>query len=331
MSNLHILVVGAGSAGQRHARNLRSLGCRISACDPREDRLYEIEKEEPLAGKYAELTQALSAAEYDGFIIASPPLYHVSQTLQVLACQRKWVLCEKPLSVNAGEARKLEQYADHVMLGYTYRWWPPIQSFRKRLRSGEIGPVRSLRFVMSAHLQDWHPWEKYQDFFMSRRELGGGALLDESHFLDLMLWFLGTPSKIYAQVDKISRLEIDSDDNVDVLISYENGIRVNLHLDLIGRPHERRITAVGEDGTLVYSYEENAVKVSHTGTKSWETELFDCERNEMFIGAAKEFLALILRETTACSCGVEDGIHTLVLVDACRESAQTGKAVALGS
>jgi predicted dehydrogenase len=118
---------------------------------------------------------------------------------------------------------------------------------------------------------------------------------------------------------------------VDILISYVNGIRVNLHLDLIGRPHERRITAVGEDGTLVYSYEDNAVKVSHTGAQSWETELFDCERNEMFIGAAKEFLALILREATTCSCGVEDGIHTLMLVDACRQSAQTGKAVALGS
>ena len=331
MSNPHILVVGAGSAGQRHARNLRSLGCRISACDPREDRLHEIETEELLAGKYPALTQALSAAEYDGFVIASPPLYHVGQALQVLACQHKWVLCEKPLSINADEARKLEQYTDRVMLGYTYRWWPPIQSFRNHLRSGEIGPVRNLRFVMSAHLQDWHPWEKYQDFFMSRRELGGGALLDESHFIDLMLWFLGTPSKIYAQVEKISRLEIDSDDNVDILISYENGLRVNLHLDLIGRPHERSITAVGEGGTLVYSYEENAVKVSHTAAQSWQTERFDCERNEMFMGAAKEFLSLIRRETTNYSCGVQDGINTLVLVDACRQSAQTGKAVVLGS
>jgi predicted dehydrogenase len=161
--------------------------------------------------------------------------------------------------------------------------------------------------------------------------LGGGALLDESHFIDLMLWFLGTPSKIYAHVDKISGLEIDSDDNVDVLVSYANGTRVNLHLDLIGRPHERSVTAVGEGGTLVYSYEENAVKVGHTAAQSWETEPFDCERNQMFVGAAREFLSLIRGETTACSCGVDDGIEALMLVDACRQSAETGKAVALGS
>lgn len=328
-SSLHILVVGAGSAGKRHARNLRNLGCCISACDPREDRLFEIEKEGPLSGKHATLDQALSAARYDGFVIASPPSYHVDQVLQVLADQQKWVLCEKPLSINAAEARKLEQLADCVLLAYTYRWWPPIQSFRKRLRSGEIGPVRNMRFVMSAHLEDWHPWEKYQDFFMARRELGGGALLDESHFVDLMLWMLGTPGKIYANIDKISGLEIDSDDNVDILASYPNGIRVNLHLDLIGRPHQRSITAVGEAGTLLYSYEENAVKVSHVSAQQWASVQFRCERNDMFVGAAKEFLALIRGEAKVCSCSVQDGIHTLAVVDACRHSAQIGSAVAL--
>ncbi|MEW6304501.1 MAG: Gfo/Idh/MocA family oxidoreductase [Verrucomicrobiota bacterium] len=327
MSNPHILIIGSGSAGKRHARNLRQLDCWISAFDPREDRLNEIEKEGPLAGRYTLLDKALDAAEYDGFVIASPPSYHVDQVLQVLARQRKWVLCEKPLSLDAKQAQRLEGCADRVLLGYTYRWWPPVQSFRKRLRASEVGPVRSLRFVMSAHLADWHPWERYQEFFMSRRELGGGALLDESHFIDLMVWFLGAPNKVYAHVDKISRLEIDSDDNVDILVSYASGMRVNLHLDLIGRPHQRTITAVGEDGTLVYSYEENAVKVCHEGSARWQVEQFGCDRNDMFMGVAQEFLSLIRGETKAYTCGVQDGIYTLQIVDACRASAQTGQAV----
>jgi predicted dehydrogenase len=49
---------------------------------------------------------------------------------------------------------------------------------------------------MSAHLADWHPWERYQDFFMAQAALGGGALLDESHFLDLMLWSLAVFSAV---------------------------------------------------------------------------------------------------------------------------------------
>ncbi len=325
----HILIVGAGSAGQRHARNLGALGCRISAFDPRADRLEEIGRQLALIGRYTALEEALASGEFDGYVIASPPAFHVPQVLQVLDRRSGWVLCEKPLSLSAPESSKLRRHAERILLGYTYRWWPPIRRLRQRMLSGEVGAIRNVRFVMSAHLQDWHPWEKYQEFFMSRREMGGGALLDESHFIDLMLWFLGAPASLYAQVDKISDLEIDSDDNVDILAAYPNGTRVNLHLDLIGRPHDRSITIVGEQGTLVYSYEENAVKVGHEGARKWEVESFDCERNEMFVGAARELLALMSGEVKQVSCSVQDGIRTLELVDACRESALTGKSVAI--
>jgi predicted dehydrogenase len=326
----HILVLGAGSAGRRHARNLRDLGCRISAFDPREDRLDEAAAEGPVVGKHRTLEQALSAGGYDGYVIASPPSYHVDQALRLLADGNATVLCEKPLSINAVEARRLAPFADRVVLAYTYRWWPPIRSFRERLRAGEIGPVRNVRFVMSAHLADWHPWESYRDFFMARPDQGGGALLDESHFVDLMLWMLGTPDTIYAQVDKVSDLAIDTDDNVDILASYANGVRVNLHLDLIGRPHVRDITAVGEGGTLAYSYAENVVKAGTTGKPEWDAVPYECERNDMFIGAAEEFLSLACGNAAVRTCTVEDGIRALAVVDACRESARAGRIVKLG-
>ena len=73
---------------------------------------------------------------------------------------------------------------------------------------------------MSAHLADWHPWEQYQDFFMAKKNLGGGALLDESHWIDLMVWFFGLPQSIIGKVEKISDLDIETDDNVDFLSLY---------------------------------------------------------------------------------------------------------------
>jgi lactate dehydrogenase-like 2-hydroxyacid dehydrogenase len=33
----HILIVGTGSVGKRHARNLSDLGCTVSCVDPRRD------------------------------------------------------------------------------------------------------------------------------------------------------------------------------------------------------------------------------------------------------------------------------------------------------
>ncbi len=325
----HILVLGTGSAGKRHARNLRQLGCIISVFDPRADRVAEAAAEGPVRGQFTEMAAALNAAAYDGFMVASPPAFHVEQVLEVIRAQPRWVLCEKPLSVNATEARRLLPVANRVLLAYTYRWWPPVIEFRRRLLAGDIGTPRHLRFVMSAHLADWHPWEKYQDFFMANRELGGGALLDESHFVDLMLWMLGKPESLFASVDKISDLEINTDDNVDILVRYANGLRVNLHLDLIGRPYERSITAVGEAGTLVWSYEDNNVKLGKTGERTWQTQPFNCERNEMFLGAAREFVALIRGEKPTPSCSVADGLAVLEMLDLCRQSAASGQSCRL--
>jgi predicted dehydrogenase len=329
-SQAQILVVGSGSAGQRHGRNLRQLGCSISYFDPRSDRVEEAAADDAAAGRFTDLDSAISSRAWDGMVVASPPNFHVDQILQILQAQRCPLLSEKPLSIDAPSAARLLEYSSRILLGYTYRWWPPLAEYRRRLQAGAIGRIRNMRFVMSAHLADWHPWEPYQDFFMAQKGLGGGALLDESHFIDLMLWFLGWPVSVYAQVDKISDLEIDSDDNVDILIRYASGERVNLHLDLIGRPHERSITAVGEDGSLVYSYEDNAILHGTQGEKVWETQNFECERNDMFMGVARDYLDMISGRLVNRHCTVEDGVAALKIVDACRQSSATGRTVALG-
>jgi len=145
-----------------------------------------------------------------------------------------------------------------------------------------------------------------------------------------MLWIAGWPAKVYAQVEKISSLEISADDNVDILVSYASGLRVNLHLDLLGRPHERSITAMGEGGTLAYVYEENVIKLCREGAASWQRETFTCERNEMFVGAAKELLARVRGGSASpLTCSVADGIRALQIVDACRESSASGRVALL--
>src|SRR5436190_5931649 len=254
-----ILIIGTGSVGRRHAKNMVHLGAQVSCFDPRGDRLQQAKSEIPaLVHTYNDLNQALNEATFYGVVVASPPRFHVEQAE---TCLRRGlpVLLEKPVSPGLEEAVRLEKTVAEtnvpLLLGYTYRWWPPLMAMKERLR--EVGPLRHARFVMSAHLADWHPWENYQDFFMASRELGGGALLDESHFIDLMLWLFGKPDALTGRVEHLSSLEITTDDNVDLLCIYKDNFRVTIHLDLFGRPHEKSLTAAGEDGTLQCLFDHN--------------------------------------------------------------------------
>lgn len=325
----HILIIGTGSAGKRHANNFSSLGCEISCMDPRQDRLDDIGAEEiNLRSAFTSVEEAFASGEkFDGVVVASPPSFHVDQCISTLK-RGVPVLLEKPVSPDLSAALKLhtalKETPAPLLLGYTWRWWPPLQKVKQLVDQQVVGKLKFVKFTMAAHLADWHPWERYQDFFMSSKAMGGGAMLDESHWLDLMLWFFGIPERLFAKVEKISGLEIETDDNVDMLVFYKDNLRVSLHLDLYARPHEKSIQFVGEDGTLVW--EPNLIKMGKKMDPEWEVQEFDYDRNDMFVGVAEEFLKILGGDETP-SCNIDDGVRVLTLIEAARQSSRTEKVI----
>lgn len=329
MSAKHVLIIGSGSVGKRHARNLAALGCTISCSDPRSDRRSEMRAQLPLVGDFADEITAMSATSYDGVVIGSPPPFHVAQSARALSAGVP-VLLEKPVCADLVSAEHLAltvaRSQTALLLSYTWRWWLPLAEVRSILKSQAIGQLRHVHFHMSAHLADWHPWERYQDFFMAKRALGGGALLDESHWLDLMIWFFGMPAEVSGRIEKISDLEIETDDNVDLLLSYADGKRVTMHLDLYGRPHEKFIRFVGSNGTLLWTADPNRIAVGRG--QLWEQTDYTGDRNDMFVAVAKEFLD-VMNGGAVRTCTVEDGVRVLRVIEAARTASHEGRSVSI--
>jgi predicted dehydrogenase len=154
-------------------------------------------------------------------------------------------------------------------------------------------------------------------------------LLDESHFIDLMLWLFGSPERIFARIDKISDLDIETDDVVDIVATYRDGFRATIHLDLFGRPHEKQILVVGETGTVQCLFGPDVVRIGRSPGQEWETETFSVERNDMFMGVAREFLELIEGSRSQMTCTIDDGMNVLNVLDTCRQSQDLRCEVAL--
>ena len=331
MSKKHILIVGTGSAGLRHGRNLTSLGASVLGMDPSGERRATF-IDEFHTSVYETLDDALAGGGLDGVAVCSPTRFHVEQCVPALEAGLP-VLLEKPVSKTLTEAEYLAgamiRTGTPLLLGYTWRWWPPLSRVQELLAQNSVGAIRYLEFTMSAHLEDWHPGEPLTEFFMSSAELGGGALLDESHWVDLMLWFFGMPESLSARVEKISNLNITSDDNVDMMINFASGLRANLHLDLYGRPHRKSIRFVGEGGTILWSEAPNQIAVFLEAGKNWSEEIFTCERNDMFIGVAREYLD-VLDGAAPHTCTIDDGLDVMSLLEAARQSHNTDRQVELG-
>lgn len=331
---MHGLIVGTGSVGKRHAINLRKLGVEISIVDPLADRRRKVADEVDVKAAYQSLEDALKAQRFDLAVISSPSSFHAPQALLLIEHEVP-TLVEKPLATTLSAARHISEMVEEAgvptLLGYTWRWWPPLLQLKQMISQGDIGPPLVVQATLAAHLADWHPWEDYRNFYMAHSEMGGGALLDESHWIDLMIWLFGMPDAVVGAVDHISPLEIDTDDNVDLLMTYRDpGLRVNIHLDLLSRPHERSIRVVGETGTIVWSYQPNQVslwKNSNTEAKVWD---FNFDRNLMFLEMTTDFLEVAARVKDP-SCTVKDGVAVLTIIEAVLLSNKSGRRIELGA
>jgi predicted dehydrogenase len=316
---IEILVVGYGSAGQRHARNLAKRGAIISAVD-NDPKRFEATGGPKLRGGFATVEQALASERFGAVVIATPTAFHVDQTVALLRAGLP-VMLEKPVSPDLKSAQLLSDVQAEanvpVLLGYTWRWWPALIELRARLKSGVIGRPLRAEFVMASHLEDWHPGEPLSEFFMSKAALGGGALLDESHWLDQMLWMFGEPEEIAADVERVSALPIDSDDHVELRAFYPDGLRVRVHLDLYTRPTERSIAIYGEKGMMHWRFETGCLTlVSAIGDR--QEIRYTNDRNDMFEALADEFLSMNNRRAVTCS--LQDGLSVMRIIEAARDS-----------
>jgi len=323
------LIVGGGSVGKRHLRNLITLGeTGFGVVDTRADRRDELAREPGVDRVYADLPTALRDG-YEVVVVGAPTAFHIDIGRRAIAAGAH-VLMEKPLSHTMDGVAELIAEADRaarrLMVGYTYRFWPPLQRVKERLDAGDIGQVYFANVVFSQYLPDWHPWEDYRTWFMSSGAEGGGALLDESHTIDMIRWFLGEVDSVVCEVGNVSTLEMTADDFARLFLTFESGARATLHMDVFGRCPQRWLEFLGAHGNLRCDINRNEITVFDARTGETATERFTCERNEMFVEEVRHFLA-VLRGAVPPIVSAADAAQTLAVALAGAQSSEQGARV----
>jgi len=296
-NDYRVLVVGAGSIGRRHLQNLSSLGLtRLMACDPDPERIAGIEQ--PLAGSFLDFSQALSTGKPDAVLICTPPVFHVDQALEALNAGAH-VFIEKPLS---DQLDKIDYLIEHstqrglvVQVGYNLRFNPGIRKLKELIDNGTIGKVLWSRLEVGQYLPDWRPWQDYRESYSARKDLGGGIILDASHEIDYAVWLFGKPVEVISMCGKVSGLDLDVEDCATVLLRFEGGAQVDIHLDCVQRSYTRCCKIVGEIGTLDWNYSSREIRIFRANPGAWTSVAYDFDSNDTYIDEIKDFLICIER------------------------------------
>jgi len=213
-------ILGLGSIGTRHARNLMTLGHQVVAYDPQQlsyprDRVIQ---------------------ESDAVIICSPTLAHAKDLADVLAA-RKHVLVEKPIGYDSppfiaglimgARSAKLDLV---IATGFMCRFHPMVKTARQMIDCGYFGNIISATFQV---LQLNEKPEYLRD----------GVIRNwASHEIDIARYLLG---ELY--VDDCFAIR-QKDQDISALITataVDHEATVQIQADYLSHPEIRQFEIIG--------------------------------------------------------------------------------------
>lgn len=268
---MKVLILGCGSIGQRHARNLHELGIHdLSLVDPDKERAEAVAQK--LEARNFTSAERAYDEKPDAVLICAPTSMHL--TLAWEALQRNChIFMEKPLSHSVQGVSEFIEAVEMrrciLLVGYNFRFDPLLNQVERWISEGRIGHVTSARFHFGSYLPGRHPWEDYRSGYGARRELGGGVLLDAVHELDMAVWLFGMPDTVYCAGGKFSDLEVDVEDTAEIVMSYSHKV-VSVHLDYVQRPAERWCEIVGTCGRIQADVFARSARYFDDESGSWK-------------------------------------------------------------
>ena len=290
-----ILVVGCGSIGERHIRNLIDISSHnIIAFDTSKERLDVMK--ELFNVETCDNIERCFDCDIDAVIICTPPNTHIQVAEQAIA-HGAHVFIEKPISDRLDGLDKLIENAANnkkiILVGYCFRFSEGLKMVKSLIDSGKLGKILSVKAEFGQYLPDWRPWQNYKQSYTAKKELGGGIILDGSHEIDYLYWLVGDVREVFCFADKISALEVETEDTAEILLRFLNGAIGEIHLDFTQRAYSRNCKMIGEMGTLIWDFGEQTVRFYSANSKEWETYDVDADANFMYIEEMKHFLQCI--------------------------------------
>lgn len=332
------LVVGLGSMGKRRIRCLQFLGAsQIVGCDPREDRRVETEAKYGIR-TVTDFAGGL-AARPDAMIISTPPDLHIPYAVE--AARRGLHFFTEANVVGDGFEELLGLLrANPKLVGApscTMRYYFGPRKIAELVASGVIGRPLTFVYQSGQYLPDWHPWEDYRAYYVSRRPTGGCREIVPFELTWLTKAF-GAVRSVQAYKGKLSDLDADIDDVYQAILEFQSGVVGCLQVDVIARAPVRHFHLLGAEGNIEWDIIRREVRVYSAKDSRWTTCLLEqgtVEENysewaaeEPYIDETRDFLAAVRGERSLDYTYDED-VQILQVLKAAEASHVQGRRIDL--
>ena len=303
------LVIGLGSMGKRRVRNLQALGVvNIAGFDVRADRRQEAQDKYGIQ-VFESLDLAMKVYEPQVFIISTSPDLHMQYAFFAF---EKGISCFIEASVVEAEkigllSKKIEDKKIVMAPSCTMRYFSGPKKIKELIHSDAIGKILNVNYQTGQYLPDWHPWERIEEFYVSKRETGGAREIVPFELTWLNDLF-GVPHALACVKAKLTEINADIDDIYHCLIRYDGNVLANITVEVVSRPKATRdMRILGSEGEIIYSADSNSVRYINTSMDDWlsfdlgggkvEDQYINPE--EPYIAEMRDFISAVVEKDQA--------------------------------
>lgn len=318
MKAYRVLVVGAGSIGERHLRCFQSTGrVEVALCEALTERREAIAEQYGVSETYADFQDALNAS-FDAAVVATPAHLHVDMATQ-LAKKGIHLLIEKPVSTSLEGVddllRIVSEQSLTAVVGYVQRMHPMLQAMKDALDSERFGTPVQIVGLSGQCFPKYRP--AYHEVYYADRRVGGGAIQDAiTHLLNAGEWLVGPIQSLVADAGHQVLPKVTVEDTVHVL-ARQGAVMGTYALNQYQAPNEMSVTVACTKGTVKFERHQNRWGWMVEPDTPWQWEsVAELGRDGGFVDQAQCFLNMIEGKQTAL-CTLEEGIQTLRVNLAC--------------
>ncbi|OLE51153.1 MAG: hypothetical protein AUG51_24245 [Acidobacteria bacterium 13_1_20CM_3_53_8] len=352
---VRIGIIGAGFARSTQIPGFRACEGALVSCiaSAHREHAESVAREFGIPNVADDWRELVSRDDVDLVSVVTPPVTHMEMTLAALD-NGKAVLCEKPMAMNASEARRMRERAQKTgalnLIDHELRFLASRRKMRDMLLDDEIGEVRHAKFLFrsDSRADASRPWNWWSD------ETKGGGVLGAigSHAVDSFRWLLGAEvSEVFGSLAThvaerpIARANdmrpVTSDDEALLILRFRDndltrGATATISMSMVeqGRA-EHRVEIFGTRGAFAI---EDSGQIWHAEIGAGEWKRIETERGRLAEGMrdsswSRGFTAFAPRIVEALREGrstvegaaiFEDGYRTQLVLDAARRSNKTG-------
>lgn len=244
------IIIGLGSMGRRRIRLIKQLfyNIEIIGVDLNDDRCFNVGKEYNI--KTYNNIDNINCGKGDVAFVCTSPATHGKITL---ACLNKKLHVFSELNLLYYWYNDAIELANKnsvtLFLSSTFLYRKEIEFIKNKVRNNNN--LLNYTYHVGQYLPDWHPWESYKDFFVSKKETNGCRELLAIE-LPWILDVFGDIKSYKILKNKISSLDIDFNDTYMILINHISGHSGIISVDVVSRKAVRNLEVYGEDVYLTW-------------------------------------------------------------------------------